>query len=67
MYVKINKSNQEGIILNALEKAGTYRSLAKKVKIPKSSLDAYKKGRIMPENRFEVLTDYLNIDRRKIN
>jgi hypothetical protein len=68
MYVKLSKDSQENLIKEAIEKAGSFRKLSKLLKIPRSSIDRYKKSESIPKERFEQIIEFLekNIDEIKI-
>lgn len=60
MFIKIK--NQEDIIRKAIAKAGSYRALSKKLKIPCSSIARYINGEALPEDRFNSIVKFLNIN-----
>ena len=61
MYIEI-LDNQKEIIDLAINKAGTYRKLAKTMNIPKASITRYRDGGAIPEDRFGRIINFLNID-----
>ena len=62
MYYKLKE--QEKIIRGAIEKAGSYRKLSKILKTPLSSLTRYVKEGTFPEDFFENLIKFLEIEER---
>lgn len=63
MYLRIK--NQKSMILEAIEKAGSYRKLAKMIKIPRSSIIRYVKGSAIPKDRFDQIANLLKIKDKK--
>lgn len=59
MYLKVK--NQEQLIREAIEKAGSYRKLSKEIKIPRSTLTGYIKSEAIPEDKFNSIIRYLGI------
>jgi len=66
MYVKLNKNKQKEIMRNAVKKAGSYKKLSKILNIPKSSLFSYFNGRVILEERFQTIINFLEIDKEKL-
>ncbi len=64
MYLRIDKNQQENLINKAIKKAGSYRNLAKILKIPKASIYNYKFETI-PKNRFDRIVSFLGIKNSK--
>ena len=67
MFVQLSKSTQEDLIREAVEKAGSYRKLSKILKIPRSSLDGYKKSESIPQERFLKIINFVEKDSEKLN
>ncbi len=65
MYIEI-LDNQKEIIDLAINKAGTYRKLVKKLNIPKASITRYKNGGALPKDRFEKIIEFLEIDQSSL-
>lgn len=62
MYLKLKEGKQTSLIKSSIKKAGSYRKLAKLIKIPRASLLDYSNGRIIPKERFELLAKFLKIN-----
>ncbi len=62
MYLKLSENSQEAIIKEAIKKAGSFRKLSKILKIPRSSLDRYKKSESIPEKRLLKLSGFIGKD-----
>ena len=67
MYSKLSQPIQESLIKDAIKKAGSYRKLSKILKIPKSSLNEYKKSQSIPQDRLMRLISFLKKDPSKLN
>ena len=65
MFVKLKDGKSEEIIRKAIKKAGSYRKLAKITKIPRSTICGYIKGKAITEERFSLLTNFLNIKNKE--
>ncbi len=64
MFIKIK--NQEMIIRKAINKAGSYRKLSKNLRIPLPSLSRYINGEALQEDRFNLIVQFLDIDKNKL-
>lgn len=60
MYIEILK-NQKEIIDSAIEKAKTYRNMAKELDIPKASISRYRNLGAIPEKRFRRIITFLKL------
>lgn len=66
MYIQLEESEQIKLIDEAIQKAGTYRKLAKLVKIPKASISRYKSLGVIPEKRYKAILNFLGIKEESI-
>ena len=65
MYVELLE-NQKEIINSTIKKAGSYRKLAKKLKIPRASIVRYKQEGAIPKDRFQKIIRFLGIEESSI-
>ena len=65
MFVRLINNKQEELIRKAIKKAGTYRKLAKLIKIPRASISGYVNGRLITEKRLDLLLNFLKIKNKE--
>jgi len=61
MYIKLKEGKLKKLIENAVSKAGSYRELAKLIKIPRSTLAGFCNGNTIYEERLKTILDFLKI------
>jgi len=67
-YVKINTEIQKILFQEAIKKAGSERKLKQTLNFPLIMIYYYKKAIYnLPEERFDKLINYLDLDKEKIN
>jgi len=59
VYIRLSQSTQEDLIKEAVEKAGSFRRLARILKIPKGSIGNYQNGTTIPEDRFKKIIEFI--------
>jgi hypothetical protein len=67
MYIQLDKEKQKLIIKQSIAKAGSYRKLAKELKIPLSSICAYENGRVILKERFQKIISFLKLNQSKLD
>ncbi len=64
MYVRLR--DQKEIINQAIQRAGSYRKLSKRLKIPLSSICDYWSGSTIPKSRFDKIINFLGINQKNL-
>ena len=65
MFIKLKEGEQERLVRDSIKKAESYRRLAKITKIPRSTICGYLEGKAITEERFNTLTDFLDIQNKE--
>jgi len=67
MYIKLEDGVQRSLVEKAVKKAGNYRNLSKILKIPRSSIFNYINRKVMLEDSFIKIIDFLKLTRENFN
>jgi len=66
--IKLDKGKQRELIAIMANKLGSVKKLSKELSVPYSTLKGYfEEVRLLPENLFNKITDYLGINKNRLN